>query len=429
MKILIRQGRVVDPSHKRDGVFDILTEGPKIADIAASIKTPADISIDARGMLVVPGCIDLHVHLRQPGREDIETVRSGTKAAIAGGVTSVFAMPNTQPPVDHEKTVTQLQRIIDSDALANVFIIGAITKERRGEVLVDMKRMKKAGVAALSDDGNSIQDKEIMSDALKKAGETGLLIIAHCEDKALSKQGVINEGITATTLGLRGIPKRSEYGIVERDIKLAHKMKARVHIAHVSCKESVDIIRKAKKSGIPVTAETAPHYFSLDERCSATYDTNTKMNPPLRSPEDVEAIIKGLADGTIDAIASDHAPHGRHEKDIEFEFAAFGIIGLETMVPLSLMQLVRSNRISLTRLVELLATNPASIGGLGSKGSLAAGKDADITIIDPEKEWVYSKDIIQSKSRNSPFIDWRMTGRVRDVIVGGRPAMREYRIA
>ncbi len=422
--MIIKNGYIVDPANRREGVFDILIKEKRIEKIEKSIKDKDSDIVDAAKRIVVPGLIDMHVHLREPGREDMETVASGTRAAVSGGVTSVCAMPNTQPPIDNPKIVKNLSGIIKKDALANTFIAGAITKGRSGRDIVDMKAMKAEGVAALTDDGSSVQNNSVMLDALKKAKENSLLLISHCEDEDLSKNGVINEGIIATKLGLRGIPKRAEYEFVERDIKLAKKAKAKIHIAHVSCKESVDIIRKAKKAGMPVTAETAPHYFSLEDSCCETYDTRTKMNPPLRAKEDVEAVKKGLRDGTIDAIASDHAPHGKHEKEVVFDEASFGIIGLETSLALSIICLLDTKVVSWMRLIELMSTRPAKILGLKKKGSLSPGCDADITIIDPNKEWAYAKDSIESKSKNSPFIDWQFKGRVTDVMVGGRFVFR-----
>ncbi len=417
--MIIKNAYIIDPANKREGILDILIKGTKIEKVAKNLEIKGEKVIDAKNKIVTPGLIDMHVHLREPGREDIETIASGTHAAISGGITSVCSMPNTRPPIDNYETLTHLKDIIKKDARANVFVVGAITKGRRGEEIVDMKKMKNEGVVALSDDGDSIQDESLMFDALKKAKEFNLLLISHCEDKTISKNGVVNEGIIATKLGLRGIPKRAEYEFIERDLTLAKKAKARIHIAHVSSKESVDVIRKAKKDGVHVSAETAPHYFSLTDSCCVTYDTRTKMNPPLRSREDVEAIKKGLADGTIDVIASDHAPHGKHEKEIEFEFAAFGIIGLETLLPIAMAELIHSKLLSWPELVKKVSLNPSRILGL-DRGTLSEGQVADITIIDPDKEWTYKKENIKSKSKNSPFIDWQFKGRAVYTIIGGK---------
>jgi len=420
MNILIKNGRVIDPANKRDGVFDILISGSKIEKVAKNIDKKADKVIDAKNKIVTPGLIDMHVHLREPGREDIETVASATRAALAGGITTLSCMPNTHPPIDNRDEVSRLKDIIKKDAACGVFITAAITKGRAGVEIADMKAVKKEGAVALSDDGSAVQDGSVMLEALKRAGESDILLISHCENKDISKNGVVNEGIMATKLGLCGIPKKAEYEFVERDIKLAGKTKARIHIAHVSAKESVEIIRRAKKEGILVTAEAAPHHFSMEESACETYDTRTKMCPPLRSSEDVKAVKEGLKDGTIDAIASDHAPHGKHEKEIEFDKAAFGVIGLGTSLALSIANLVDTKIISWKRLIELMSVNPARILSLKNKGSLSAGSDADITIIDPEKEWVYTRDLIRSKSRNSPFINRRFKGKAVGVIVGGK---------
>ena len=428
MNMLIKHGHVIDPANGRDGIFDILIENGKIKKVAENIQEKGEEIIDAKNKIVVPGLIDMHVHLREPGREDIETVARGTRAAISGGITSVCSMPNTLPPIDDAKIVKRLNNIIKKEALANVFVVGAITKKRAGAELVDMKDMKKEGAIALSDDGSSVQDEPVMLSAVKKAKENDILLISHCEDKNISKNGVVNEGMIATKLGLRGMPKRAEYEFIERDINLAKKVNARLHIAHVSCKESVNIIRKAKKDGINITAESAPHYFSLDESACATYDTRTKMNPPLRSTEDIEAIKEGLKDGTLDAIASDHAPHGKHEKEVEFDFAAFGIIGLETSLSLAIMNLVDTKKIPWKRLIELMSANPAGILGLKQKGNLSEGSDADITIIDPEKKWIYTKDSILSKSKNSPFIGWTLKGLATDAVRGGKIVMKDRKI-
>ncbi|MCX5716052.1 MAG: dihydroorotase [Candidatus Omnitrophica bacterium] len=424
MKYLIKNGHVIDPKNKIDAVMDVLISGVKIEKVAKSIEAKDAEVIDAKDRIVAPGLIDMHVHLREPGREDKETVATGTHAAVCSGVTSVCCMPNTEPAIDNPKEVKALKDIIKRTAVANVFIVGAITKDRDGKKIVDVEGMKKAGVVALSDDGNSVEDPEVMLKALKQAKKNSTFLMPHCEDKKISDKGVMNEGIIATKLGLRAMPKKAEYEIVKRDIELAKKAGARLHIAHVSCKESIDIIRKAKKDGIKVTAEATPHHFSLTDECVAGYDTNTKVDPPLRSREDVDAVKKAISDGTIDVIASDHAPHGKHEKDVEYDYAAFGMIGLETSFPLAVMNLIDTKLISWQRLVELMSLNPAKILGLGSKGSLSAGSDADIVIIDPSKQWVYKEQDIKSKSKNSPFIGKTLKGAAVVTIVGGKIAYK-----
>ena len=419
MKLLIKNGHVVDPANNIDKVCDILIKDTKIIKLAKNINDKTGKTIDAKGKIVMPGIVDMHVHLREPGREDKETVASGTKAALKGGVTSVLAMPNTTPTIDCAETIKSLQDIIKKTANVNVFIAGAITKDRLGRELNDIAKLKMAGAIAITDDGSSVDDDKLLSEALKKAKSEKLLVICHCEDKTLSKKGVVNLGIISTILGLRGISKESEYKRIQRDINLAAKINASIHIAHVSCKESVEIIAKAKKKGVCVSAETAPHYFSLDETALLQYDTNMKINPPLRSRADLEAIKQGLKNGTIDAIASDHAPHTENEKDVEFDRAEFGTIGLETELAISITELIEPGVLSWPELVEKLTCNPARILNI-DKGTLSENSIADITIIDPDKEWVLTKDAICSKSKNSCFIGRKLKGRVEYTILSGK---------
>lgn len=426
-RYLIKHGRVIDPLNKIDEVLDILISDGKIDKIGKGLTDKADEIIDAKDKIVTPGLVDMHVHLRQPGREDEETVSSGTRAAIRGGFTGVACMPNTEPAIDNPGTVKSLKEIIKKDALSNVYIIGAITEGRAGKVLTDFNEMKKEGVLAISDDGSSIESKNLMLDALKETKRHGLLLIAHCEDTKISSDGVINEGFVSTKMGLRGIPRQAEHEGIKRDLELAKKASSKIHIAHVSCKESIDLIRKAKKAGMDVSAETAPHYFALTEDCCVTYDTNTKMNPPLRTKEDVEAVKAGLRDGTIDAIATDHAPHTDAEKDVEFDFAPFGIIGLETALSLAIMELIDKKVLSWPELVLKMSVNPSRILKL-NVGSLKKGSPADITIINPSKEYVYTKDSIMSKSKNSPFINWRLKGKAWAVFVAGALIMKDESI-
>jgi dihydroorotase len=421
MKILIKGGRVVDPANNLDEVCDVLTQDSAIARVAKNIKAEADHIIDAQGRIVVPGLIDMHVHLREPGREDKETVESGTKAGLKGGVTSLLAMPNTTPAIDSAEQIKSLKQIIKSSAHANVFIAAAITKGRLGEELSDIAGFQQDGVAAITDDGNSVDSEVLMLRAFKSAKNAGVLVICHCEDRKLSNHGVVNLGFTSTRLGLRGISKESEYKRVQRDIDLAEKAGARVHIAHVSCKESVEIIAAAKKKGIDVTCETAPHYFSLTEEAVLGYDTNMKMNPPLRSKEDMKSIRQGLADGTIDAIASDHAPHTENEKDIEFDRAEFGVTGLETILAVSITELIEAGLLSWPELVRKLSVNPARILGL-NKGSLSAGADADLAVVSPDKQWVVEKKAFVSRSKNSAFLGMELKGCVEYTICSGKIA-------
>ena len=419
MDYLIKNGRVIDPANKVDETLDILISGGKIEKIGKGLSASSAQVIDAKGKIVAPGLIDMHTHLREPGREDEETVRTGARAAIKGGYTTVTAMANTEPAPDNAERVKNLKKIIDADAAAEVLIVGAITKERAGRELADFNAMKREGALAVSDDGSSVEDAGLMQEALKNAAEEGLLLIAHCEDIALSQKGVVNKSFISTKMGLRGISKESEYWRISRDIELAKRASAAIHIAHVSCKESVDIIRKAKRTGIKVTAETCPHYFSLTEDCCVTYDTNMKMNPPLRTKEDLEAIKKGLSDGTVDVISTDHAPHTDSEKDVEFDFAPFGIIGLETALSLAVMELVDTKVISWSDLIRRMSSEPAKILNI-PKGSLKEGNAADIVVIDPAAEYLYSKDSVVSKSKNSPFINWKLKARALHVFTSGK---------
>lgn len=421
MKLLIKNGHVVDPANKIDGVYDILVEDAKIAKVAPAIKVPAEQVIEANAKLVLPGIVDMHVHLREPGREDKETIASGTRAAIHGGITSMLAMPNTLSTIDCPENVKLLKEIIANTACANVFISAAITLGRQGQKLTDIAKLKKAGAIALSDDGNSVDSEKLMQIALKKAKEFKLLVTCHCEDKALSADGVVNLGFTSTRLGLRGISRESEYKRIKRDIELAERAAAPIHIAHVSCAESVEIIAKAKKKGVKVTCETAPHYFTLDEEAVFGYDTNKKMNPPLRSKGDVVAIKQGLANAVIDVIASDHAPHTENEKEIEFDRAEFGVIGLETILAVSITELLHAKVLNISDLVKKLSLNPAKILGI-DKGTLGIGKDADITVVDPGREWVVKKEGFSSKSRNCAFLGRTLKGVVEYTICAGKIA-------
>ena len=419
MSIIIKNGRVVDPANKIDAILDILIDDNKITRIAKDIKAQADSVIDATGKIVGPGVVDMHVHLRQPGREDKETIATATAAAAKGGVTTVLAMPNTIPAMDCAENIQLLKEIISKDAKINVVICGAITKGRLGRELSPAAILKKNGAYALSDDGCSVDDNELMLEALKKARQAGILTICHCEDKKISGKGVINLGFNSTRLGLRGISNESEYKRVARDIELAEKAGAALHIAHVSCRQSVEIIAKAKKKNPKLTCETAPHYFSLTEEALLGYDTNMKMNPPLRSPEDLAAVKQGLRDGTIDAIASDHAPHTENEKDIEFERAEFGVVGLETELAVSITELVEAKLLDWSKLFEKLSFNPARILGI-DKGSLKQGMTADIVVISNEKEWLVRKDELVSKSKNSAFLGRTLRGEVDYTICSGK---------
>lgn len=414
--ILLKNGRIIDPANGIDQVGNLLLVDGKCQP--ASSMPPGTKEFDLTGKWLMPGFIDLHVHLREPGEEYKETIASGTMAAAAGGFTAVTCMPNTLPPLDSEQGISLVLSKAKKAGKARVYPVGAISKGSKGLELAEFGEMQKAGAVAFSDDGHPVSNSQLMRRALEYASNYGRPIISHSEEMTLSKNGAMNEGSLATRLGLQGIPSTAEEIMVYRDLALAEYTGQRLHLAHISTKESVDLIRRAKAKGCPVTAETAPHYFSLTEEAIGNYNTAAKMNPPLRTSEDVEAIKEGLRDGTLDVIATDHAPHSELEKDVEFAEAANGIIGLETAVPLAL-RLIQEGIIDEKRLVELLATNPAAIIGV-SVGSMAKDGRADITVIDPQREFTYTRDMIVSKSKNSPFIDWQFKGKAVMTIVNGR---------
>ena len=428
MNLLIKNARVLDPASETDGRMDVLVEGGKIAKMGEGIPEskspplPGGRVIDATGNLLVPGLIDMHCHLREPGLEYKETIESGSRAGAAGGYTSLACMANTLPVNDNRAVTEYILRQAQAKACTHIFPIGAVTKELKGESLAEIGELKEAGVVALSDDGKPLMNAGLLRRALEYARGFGLTIISHCEDLNLTGQGVMNEGFVSTTLGLRGIPNAAEEVMVLRDIALAELTGASLHIAHVSTAGSVRAIRQAKARGVKVTAETAPHYFTLTDEAVRGYDPNTKMNPPLRTTEDVAAVIAGLKDGTLDAIATDHAPQTAIEKDVEFDYAANGIIGLETALPLTL-RLVQEGHLTLMEAIEKLTLKPARILGL-DKGRLKVGADADLTLIDPAREQTVEVSQFKSKSRNSPFQGWRLKGFAVLTIVSGRIVYR-----
>jgi len=419
MNVLIKNGQVIDPANKVDEKLDILLTDGKIARLGKPGSIPAEGAqvVEASGRLVVPGLIDMHVHLREPGSEYKETIKTGAAAAKAGGFTSVCSMPNTNP-VNDSRSVTEFILSEANDALARVFPIGAITKGSKGEELAEMAELHAAGCVAISDDGRPVMNAAIMRRAMEYSKIFDIPVISHCEECTLSDQGAMNEGFVSTELGLRGIPAAAEEVMVSRDIALAGLTGCRVHIAHVSTGGSVRMVREAKARGVKVTAETCPHYFTLTEEAVRGYNTLAKMNPPLRTEDDVAAIKQGLKDGTIDVIATDHAPHAMDEKSVEFDHAPFGIVGLETAVGL-VFKLVHEGVLSMSEAVRKLSFNPASILKI-NKGTLSVGADADITIIDPNVEWTVDSSQFKSKSRNTPFEGWKLKGRAVQTIVGGR---------
>lgn len=423
MKTLIRNGRIIDPSQRIDGIGDILIEDGKIKELRIENTPPphpplgkggmggyeSDVqTIDAAGLLVMPGLIDMHVHLREPGFEYKETIKTGTMAAVKGGFTTVCCMPNTLPVNDNSSVTEFIKRKAAQEGLCSVLPIGAITKGQKGKELAEIGTMRNEGCIAFSDDGQPVMNSLIMRRALEYSKAFDVPIISHCEDLTLSEGGVINEGLMSLTLGLTGIPSEAEQIMVYRDIVLAELTGGRLHIAHVSTEGSVKLIRDAKKKGINVTAETCPHYFSLTEDAVNDYDTNAKVNPPLRSKKDVEAIKAGLVDGTIDVIATDHAPHHTDEKLREFDKAPSGISGLETALSLSL-KLLQEGVLTLNQLVEKMALNPSKILRLG-KATLEVGAVADIVIVDEEKAFKVEAEKFVSKGRNTPFEGWLLKG-------------------
>jgi dihydroorotase len=424
MKTLLTGARIIDPAQEIDALMDIICENGKIAGIDMELSGSAKTSdarkykiINLAGMVITPGLVDMHTHLREPGLEYKETVASGAKAAVAGGFTSIACMPNTDPVNDNRSITEFVKRKAAEAALANVYPIGAISKDSAGIQLTEFWDLKDAGAVALSDDGRPVMDAALMRRALEYAHSLELPVISHCEDTNLSSGGLMNEGYYSTILGLRGIPVIAEEVMIARDILIAEFTGTYVHIAHVSTAGSVRLIREAKKRGLKITAETAPHYFTLTDEELQTYNTNFKVNPPLRSADDLKAIKEGLADGTIDAIATDHAPHARTDKELEFEYAASGISGLETSLSLSLC-LVRDGVLTLPQLIGKMSLNPSRILHL-SKGTLKIGADADITVIDPQFKWTADVKTFHSKGKNSPFDGWKMQGKTVLTIVGG----------
>ena len=424
--ILIHGGRVIDPLARMDGLMDVLLRDGQVAEVAPpnKIRAGAEEKIDARGLIVAPGFIDLHVHLREPGQGYKETIASGTAAAAAGGFTSVCCMPNTTPVLDSPEWVTWVRQP-QRGAVVNVFPVAAATQASKGAVLTDFRALQRAGAVAVSDDGKPILSETTMREALRTSAEINFPVIQHAEDTRVTQNCSMNEGPSSFRLGLRGSSPAAEASIVDRDVQLAQQFNgARLHVAHLSTAESLIAVRRGKRNRARVTCEVTPHHFTLSDRDVREYDANFKMNPPLRSPEDREALMVALADGTVDAIASDHAPHAQHEKIIEFERAAFGVSGLETAVPLAISILHMESKIPLTRIVELMTSGPARVLDLRGRGTLLRGSHADVTIFDPKKRWTFEAAKSRSKSHNTPFDGRPMTGKVVTTIVGGRVVFR-----
>ena len=418
MDLVVRNGRLVDPARKIDTVANIVIRGGKIQSIGVGAGSPSPSNIpvfDATGLIVAPGFFDIHVHLREPGTEEAETIATGGSAAVAGGFTAVAAMPNTKPPNDNPSITYYIISEARRSSPARVFPIGAITKEQKGETLAEIGEMFEAGIVGISDDGKPVMDAQLFRRALEYARMFDMPVIQHCEDLHLSKDGVMHEGIYSTRLGLKGIPGAAEETMVSRDLILAEMTGSKYHVAHLSTRRSLENLRKAKSRGLRVTAEVTPHHFALTDSAVADYDTNAKMNPPLRSADDVAAIVEGISDGTIDAIASDHAPHHINLKMLEFDRAPFGITGVETAVGLALTKL----QLSITRLIELFSINPQKIMKVAPWG-LFEGSDADLTVLDLNRTWTFDVNQSRSRSRNSPFHGWPMKGKAVGTIVGGK---------
>jgi dihydroorotase len=419
--LLIRGGRIIDPSQGINVVGDLFISEGKIAWLSTQPAEPLPENhqvIQARGMVVCPGFIDLHCHLRQPGFEEKETIATGTRAAAKGGFTTVCCMPNTKPPVDKAAVVEYIKSVVAKEGIVRVLPIGCITEGREGSELADFGELSVSGAAAFSDDGSPVMDSSIMRRALEYSQTSGLPIIDHCEDLAFSQDGVMNEGLLATKLGLKGMPTAAEESMVARDIRLARLVGGRLHIAHVSTAGSVKLIRSAKEEGISITAEVTPHHLTLTEEAVVGYNTNAKVNPPLRTAEDVEALISGLKDGVLDAIATDHAPHTAKDKDCDFTTAAFGISGFETALG-SLMGLVHRGKLDLVTLISKLTHEPASFLRRSDLGTLKPGSLADVVIFDPNAEWAVNPDEFVSKGKNTPLAGAVLKGKVIATVYGG----------
>jgi dihydroorotase len=424
--LLIKGGHLIDPAAKINAPMDVLLRDGRVAEVAPPNKTRggADEKFDAGGLIVAPGFIDLHVHLREPGQSYKETVASGTAAAAAGGFTAVCTMPNTSPVVDSGEWVAWLRQP-ERGALVNVFPIAAATRASRGADLTDFAALQRAGAVAVTDDGKPILEDTVMRAALRLGAELNFPVVQHAEDTRLTEGASMHEGPTSFRLGLRGMAASAEGGIVDRDVTLAQQIReSRLHVAHLSTAEALKAVRRGKRAKARVTCEVTPHHFTLLDENVGEYHTNFKMNPPLRSASDREAIMVALADGTIDAIATDHAPHARHEKQVEFERAWFGITGLETALALAITKLHREHKIPLTRIVELFTAGPARVFDLRGRGSLARGDFADVTIFDPKKRWTFEGAKSRSLSRNTPFDGWQFAGKVVATVVGGRIVYR-----
>ena len=423
----IRNARVIDPAARRDAVGDVFVRDGRFVDSLTAAERRRARQVDARGLVACPGLIDVHVHFREPGQAHKETIATGSRAAAAGGFTTVVCMPNTSPVADNPGTIQLMKDVIARDAIVRVLPTGCITVGMKGQSLAPIGSLRRAGVVAITDDGDCVQSNDLMRRAVEYARMFDLPVMDHCQDHSMTQGAVMNEGVVSTRLGLRGWPNAAEDLIVARNAILSEHTGAHIHLQHISSRHSVDIIRRAKARGVRVTAEATPHHIALTDEALATYDTNFKMNPPLRTEEDRRAIIAGLRDGTIDIIATDHAPHTDYEKDKEFDFAPNGIIGLETALPVSLDVLVRRNRFRLPFVIDLMTRRPARLLNLPG-GTLTPGAEADLCLFDPTEVWTYDARAGQSKSSNSPWSGQKLTGRVHMTFVAGRAVFADGRI-
>jgi dihydroorotase len=421
-KLLIKNGRLIDPSQGLDRTGNLLIEDGRIAAYDVS-PNGQDVVIDAAGKIVAPGLIDMHVHLREPGREEDETIATGTAAALAGGFTSIACIPNTEPPIDTQATVEFIRHQAALADNCNVYVVACVSKNREGKELAELGQLVEAGAVAFSDDGAPVYDAELMRRAFEYCLMFDKPILNHAEVRELTQGGVMHEGLASLVLGLPGMPSAAEDVMTSRDVTLAEATGGRIHMMHVSTSGSIEIIRRAKRRSVRVTTEVCPHHFTLTDECLRTFDSNYKMSPPLRGKLDVEACIAGLVDGTIDVICTDHAPHALEKKMRELDQAPFGILGLETALGLVVKRLIEPGHLTWPQAIEKMTINPAKVLGI-PKGTLALGADADVTIIDPDREWVVDPGEFRSKSRNTPFGGYRLCGRAEMVIVGGKVKLR-----
>ncbi len=424
-EMLIKNGRVIDPLNNIDEITDVLIQNGKVAKVGKVSgeqleKIPAEKIIDATGYFVTPGLIDMHVHFREPGDEEEETIASGSAAAVAGGFTSVVCMPNTDPTIQDETSVEFIHRMGRQARKTHVYVMGALTKDRQGVEMAEMGLMAKAGAVGFTDDGTGVQDASVMAKCLKYASMFGLVVSQHCQDNSLAGSGVMNSGYNSTILGLPGISPLAEELMLWRDVQLVKSIKTPYHVQHLSTAGSIEIVKKAKDDGLPVSCEVAPHHLLLTDDSICDYDTNYKMNPPLRTPADIAALKQAIKDGYIDALATDHAPHLESEKELEFLYAPFGIVGLECALGLYIKALIKDNTIDWKQLIAMMTCRPAKIIGIDKeKGSLSIDKWGDITIFDPNEKWTVDTDKFVSKSQNCPYHNWQLEGKVKYTIVAG----------